>query len=232
MEPTALNVLSGEIKKLPRKCAMTENRASLASNSSESKTGISSRSRVGIILSALFVIPLAVTLFLQASYHDTSRDHEAPPELIFTSPLPPTLEVVLSQRTGEGVYARAIDRSVNARLDIMRIPGSNHPPITDLLETLKRTKAFKENPGIAPAIADLFIASVNPLRAKLGGTQVVTIGTTSVTVSRIISKDDETFYLGLFSANDAQVGFVLLDPEAKITESSLQATLGVIAPLG
>ena len=198
----------------------------------ESNRSLQTRNRVGLILSALFVIPLAVTLFLQASYYKTSRQNEAPPELIFNSPLPPTLEVVLSQRTTQGLYARAIDRSVNARLDVMRVQTAENPNTPELLSALKRLKAFKESAGIAPAIAELFLASVNPLRAKLVGTQVVTIGGSSVTVFRITSKDDETFYLGLFSANGAQIGFVLLDPEAKIIDSSLQATLGVINPLG
>lgn len=210
---------------------MTPNRAPTDLESSALNHPAPSRPRVGLILSALFVIPLAVTLFLQASYHATSRQNEAPPELIFTSPLPPNLEVVLSQRVGEGLYARAIDRSVNARLEVMRIPTRENPPNSDLLEILKRIKAFKDNPGIVPEIANLFLASFNPLRAKLSGTSVITVGATSVSVSRIISKDDEIFYLGFFSINGAQVGFVLLDPEAKITESSLPITLGVITPL-
>jgi hypothetical protein len=78
----------------------------------------------------------------------------------------------------------------------------------------------------------MFLGEFNPLRAKLEETLDIQIGSSVRTVSRIFSKDKETFYIGVIGGSDRQFGFILLDPKRELTKESLTSTLNILAPLG
>lgn len=188
------------------------------------------KSSISLILTLLFIIPLGVTLWLQGSLKQRLDAHAIPPEQIFGSPLPESLEVVLSQKTNDGLYARTILRPLNARLDVMVVPSENYRGGSDLLDILKRSKAFKEQTPIAPSIVSLFLAEINPIRSKLIKTIEVLIGGLPVTVSQVESKDKEMFFLGIWSKNGKQTGLVILDPDRRLTEENLTAALRGLPP--
>jgi hypothetical protein len=188
--------------------------------------------KIALVLSALFVVPLAVTLVLQATLWKAVRQSDFPPQQVFGSPLPANLEVILSQRTETGLYARAIFRSYNARLDVMTSSASLPLPAEELLSTLKKIKALKQPTSIAAPLISLFMAQINPLRAELLDATEISIGQTPVSVSKIKSKDDEIYYIGMFTSGNMQVGFLLLDPDNRITPALLADVTQVLAPLG
>ncbi len=189
------------------------------------------KSSARLILTLLFIIPLGVTLWLQGTLKQRLQAHSIPPEEIFGSPLPQSLEVILSQKTDDGSYARAILRSLNARLDVMVVPSENYRAGGDLLDILKRSKAFKEQQPIAPSIVSLFLAEINPIRSKLIKTIEVSIGGLPVTLSQIESKDKETFFLGVWSGKGRQIGIVVLDPDSRLSAENLASSLSGLQPL-
>ena len=199
---------------------------------SEKKGNSRNVSRTGLIIGVLFGIPLVVTLLLQGVMHERLRENAVPVVEIFGAELPQTFEVVLTQKTEEGIFARVIDRSLQIRLDLFIVEKGGVAKGSELLDILKREKALKEASGISPAITKMFLGEFNPLRAKLEETFDIQIGSSVRTVSRIISKDKETFYIGVIGGSERQFGFILLDPKKELTKESLTSTLATLAPLG
>lgn len=189
-------------------------------------------SRMGLVITILFGIPLIVTLFLQAQLHERLKDYSVSAIDIFGVEPPQKFDVVLTQRTAEGKFARIIDPALQVRLDIFVVERGGSTSGAELLDSLKREKALKEKSGIDPAITKMFLGELNPLRAKLEKSIEVPIGETVRTISRVISKDKETFYLGVIGTTSRQYGFILLDLEDKLNEETLTSTLSVLASVG
>ena len=189
-------------------------------------------SRMGLVITILFGIPLIVTLFLQAQLHKRLKDYSVSAIDIFGVQPPQNFDVVLTQRTAEGKFARIIDPALQVRLDIFVVERSGLASGAELLESLKREKALKEKSSVDPAITKMFLGELNPLRAKLEKSIEVPIGETVRTISRVISKDKETFYIGVIGTTSRQYGFILLDSQENLNDQSLASTLAVLASVG
>lgn len=189
-------------------------------------------SRMGLVITILFGIPLIVTLFLQAQLHKRLKDYSVSAIDIFGVEPPQKFDVVLTQRTAEGKFARIIDPALQVRLDIFVVERGGSTSGAELLDSLKKEKALKEKSSVDPAITKMFLGELNPLRAKLEKSIEVPIGETVRTISRVISKDKETFYLGVIGTTSRQYGFILLDLEDKLNEETLTSTLSVLASVG
>ena len=189
-------------------------------------------SRMGLVITILFGIPLIVTLLLQAKLHQRLKDYSVSAIDIFGVEPPQNFDVVLTQRTAEGKFARIIDPALQVRLDIFVVEQGGSTSGAELLDSLKREKALKEKSSIDPAITKMFLGELNPLRAKFEKSIDISIGETVRTISRVLSKDKEIFYLGVIGTTKRQYGFILLDPEDTLNEGTLASTLSVLASVG